>query len=267
MGEDHGSFRRGTKAAGARVMARFIVVLAVLSLLAPISPAPAEACGNAYIRRYVLPIAIRKVERVEALMAEGNVRGAHRIASDVARGVIGARAMDHDHDELTPGFWAEGIHYGDDPSPEREALLQTRHPERAAAIERRAKLLRAILVVRLDGQVTRDGNAARRVHPAVRMEQLTRAQADLASLVVEGEEEPRLAAYLAEANARLDPAAAPASLATLQNLASRDLVGDPLTWVALARLETDPGAREVALERCRTIVTRRADRVCVVPEA
>lgn len=243
----------------------FRTTLALLALLASsLAPAPAQACGNEIVRVYVLPIAVRRAERLERLIAQGNSRAAYRAAYEL-HGAIGGAAHALDTRGASEDLIGEGEWAAEEEGFGNETFRETRHPERAAALSRRVEMLLAILVIRVDGQITRSGGLARSVHADVSAEHMTHARATLARLLGEEEgENPRLVAYHAEAQASEEGAAA-AALATLRDIGARDLVTDPLTWVALAKLETGE-ARASALARCSNAVTRGASRVCRASE-
>lgn len=244
-------------------LALFLALIA-----ATLAPTPAAACGNEIIRVYVLPLAVRRAERLERLIAQGNSRAAYRAARELFDGIGDALALDSragSQDLIGRGEWtgedmtADG--WSAEAAGESEGFRATRHPERAAALSRRAEMLLAILVIRVDGQITRTGRLARSVHADVSAEHMTQARATLARLLSDEESEnPRLIAYNAEAQAS-EASGAAAALATLRDLGARDLVTDPLTWVALATLESGE-ARDSALARCSGAVTRGASRVC-----
>lgn len=227
---------------------------------ATLTPTPAAACGNEIVRVYVLPLAVRRAERLERLVARGNSRAAYRAARELFDAVGGyAHALDSRHASMD--LIGEGEWTASEMGEGGETFRETRHPERAAALSRRAEMLLAILVIRVDGQITRTGRLARSVHADVSAEHMTQARATLARLLSEEEgENPRLIAYNAEAQAG-EASGAAAALTTLQDLGARDLVTDPLTWVALATLESGE-ARDSALARCTNAVTRGASRVC-----
>ncbi|MFK8000963.1 MAG: hypothetical protein AB8H86_15315 [Polyangiales bacterium] len=239
---------------------RTFVALFTALLASSLTPAPAAACGNEIVRVYVLPIAVRRAERLERLMAQGNSRAAYRLAREL-EDAVGDNAFPLDSRDASEDLIVEGEWSATEMGDGGETFQETRHPERATALARRVKMLLAILVIRVDGQITRSGRLARSVHPDVRAEHMTEARAMLSWLVDDEENEnPRLIAYNAEAQAS-EPAAAANALATLRDLGARDLVTDPLTWVALAKLETGQ-ARTRALERCSNAVARGAARVC-----
>ena len=235
-----------------------LVALLLALVAVTLKAAPAAACGNEIVRVYVLPQAVQRAERVERLFAQGNSRGAYRAARELLDGIGDAHALDSraDSEELIEqGEWA-----AEENGDGGETFRETRNPEQAAALVQRAEMLVAILVIRVGGQITRTGRLARSVHADVSAEHLERARATLARLLGEDSASPRLLAYNAEAQASQASSAA-AALATLRDLGARDLVTDPLTWVALATLETGE-ARTQALARCSAMVTRGSARVC-----
>lgn len=236
---------------------RTILALGIVSLVGlgfGIGANGARACVNELVRLYLLPEGIRRVEGVERLIARGDTRRAYVAAHDVLSAIDGAEAIDRRGELLDGSSWADEIEEG-------LPVPATRHPDRARELEARAALLHAILVIRLDGQISRSGRPARHVHETVREEHLAGALAALEMARAAHADDPRVRAYHAEATAEADRATA---LATLRDLAARNLLGDPLSWVALASLETEESARETALGRCRTIVAARATRVCAV---
>ncbi|MEM6959612.1 MAG: hypothetical protein AAF645_28270, partial [Myxococcota bacterium] len=186
----------------------------------------------------------------------GQSRQAFRLANELLAGVSNAHALDRRGDWVDGDEWATEL--------EDAFLPNTQHPERAASVEARAAMLHAILMVRVDGQVSRRGRLARRVHVSVRTANLRAAHEALVAQQRTSPDDPRLSAYVAEAAVAVDASAAADSLATLRDLAQRDLIGDPLTWLALAALEEDAEARDAHLERCRNMVSRRANQVCAV---
>ncbi|MFK8000962.1 MAG: hypothetical protein AB8H86_15310 [Polyangiales bacterium] len=245
-------------------MKYFGLLLLALICALPANPAPASACMNEVIRVAVQPRDIRRAERIERLLARGNTRAAYRHARQLVDGLVaaqrGRRRGPRGRALLNP--WGSRDSGGRDNSGPSEGYGLIREGDEAelVAIGRRAEMLLAILVVRVDGKIARNGRVVRSVRAEERAAHLEQARATLARLLREEPNDPRLAAYDAEAQATV-AGNAPTSLETLRDLGARDLVTDPMTWVALANLESGD-AQSRALARCRTTVTRGAARVC-----
>lgn len=223
---------------------------------------PAQACGNSYIQVYLLPQAIRRIERVESLLARGRSRAAYAKLSSLPHIKGLHRKGDLQLVALKRrGPWLErGALYGEvDTMPGDRFRADTSKHE---ALRSRVLLLHAVLTARVDGQVSRrSGRLARRVHPKVRQRNLTEALATVTRLHKAASDDARIEAYFAEVALKADPSQAAAAKRSLRALAERDLLGDPGSWLALARVEAGDKA-ETALSRCRALAGKHARRAC-----
>lgn len=218
---------------------------------------------NEVIRVSVQPRDIQRAERIEGLLARGNTRAAYRNARHLVDDLIALQNSRPRSGSQVLNPWDDtnsGAARRSPVSADGYGLHRGEAESSFASIARRAEMLLAILVVRVDGNIGRNGRLARRVNAEEKEAHLQRARSTLARLLQEEPNDPRIAAYDAEAQATL-AINEETSLETLRDLGARDLVTDPLTWVALANLESGE-AQSQALARCRTAVTRGAARVC-----
>ena len=227
------------------------ILAALLVLQATTSTS--RACLNEYLTLYVLRTATQRAERIETRLSDGNASGALRDAYElfhVTSEGQPVRALDEGtgwHVEWPdePGM---GVPHG---LPEADGQ----------ALAHRAALLFAIVLVRVDGHMTRAGGPTRSVVPGLQAENWATAERLLGSDQVG--DDPRGQAYRAEARAR-HPEFVEESLATLHRLGAADLLSDPFSWLALARLTHDETERAHALERCAATASTRGARRCVL---
>lgn len=229
----------------------FLSLLAAL-LFVQATPTATRACGNTYLSLYVLRTATQRADRIEARLADGDARAAVRDAFELFNATNFGQPV-----RSLDGETAWHIEWPAEASDIPHALPR----EDGQALEHRAGLLYAIVLVRVDGNMTRSGSPARNVVAGLREENLTRAEGFLAPDEIG--DDPRGQAYRAEARAR-HPEFAEESLATLHRLGAADLLSDPFSWLALARLTHDETERAHALERCAATASRRGARRCVL---
>lgn len=245
------------------------VVTAWLSLGALVASlaasAPAAACGNSYIQYYVLSGARAQLESAERLLARGQLaaalRPAHEVVAAATEGtaVRSLSAALRQDNRIAAGAWRASV---------SEEMPQASPPTAAPAADStallaRARLLRGITIARMNGQLNSALTPLRRATPAQREARFQFALANLDAAVAANPTDPRALAYQVEARARRDPSAAAASRAALRSLAERDVLADPWSWAALARLEEDPARRAAALTRCAALAGRNAATACV----
>ncbi len=230
--------------------------LVAIACAAAISLAPAnqaQACLNEYARVYLLPRAVRTAERIESALAEGNARAAARDAIELYQAVQGEAYQSSD--------WVEdGELYGDAPEMGDSYGVEADAAE-TSALRRRAEVLYAVSVARVDGQITRANRLARRVSPSIRAEALAKAMDAIGTPLATN---PREVAYHAELLSVAEPSRANEAKRALEDLARRDLLTDPFSYRALAVLTTDTTRRAELVTRCETMASRRGARACAV---
>jgi len=234
-----------------------------LTLAAPTAP---SACGNSYIHYYLLSGATRALQATEAALLAGRFGGAvassNQIATVVEQGTpvrTFPGSFRGDFRDRIEGGWHININeaeLGDRTLP--EAPRSEREPLHA-----RARMLRGIAIARMNGQLNSVLTPLRRATAEQREARFQFALADLAAARAANPTDPRAEAYEAEARARHTPGPNPAALATLRGLGARDVLADPWSWAALARLEDNEAARTAALARCTAMAGRNAARACV----
>jgi len=240
-----------------------VSVVALVASLA--ASAPAAACGNNYIQYDVLSGARAQLDAAERLLARGQLaaalRPAHEVVTAATEGtaVRSLSAALRQDNGIPTGAWHASV--GED-------MPQASPPTAAPAVDAnallaRARLLRGITIARMNGQLNSTFTPIRRATPAQREARFQFALADLDAAVAANPTDPRALAYQAEARARRDPSAAAAARAALRSLAERDVLADPWSWAALARLEEDPARRAAALSRCADLAGRNAASACV----
>jgi hypothetical protein len=214
----------------------FLSLLAAL-LFVHATPRATRACLNEYVTLYVLRTATQRADRIETRLADGNASAAVRDASELFRVTADGQPV-----RTLDGETAWHVEWPADGSGDAPHTL----PEAdGRALAHRAALLFAIVLVRVDGNMTRAGGPARNVVAGLREENLAFAETLLA------------------ARAR-HPEFAEESLATLHRLGTAELLSDPFSWLALARLTHDETERAHALERCTATASRRGARRCVL---
>ena len=230
----------------------FLSLLAAL-LFVHATPRATRACLNEYVTLYVLRTATQRADRIETRLADGNASAAVRDASELFRVTADGQPV-----RTLDGETAWHVEWPADGGGDAPHTL----PEAdGRALAHRAALLFAIVLVRVDGNMTRAGGPARIVVAGLREENLALAETLLAADAIG--DDPRGQAYRAEARAR-HPEFAEESLATLHRLGTADLLSDPFSWLALARLTHDETERAHALERCIATASRRGARRCVL---
>jgi hypothetical protein len=219
--------------------ARIVGIVGWLGVgLSPVvAAAPARACGNAVMHADGV---VGHLVEADTLLAAGTTTDALRILRRV-------RATLDDADGSYA--WDDGGRF----SADREEI---------ARIEVRVATLLAVAIVRRDGAVDRRSmRPLRRVRPPARESALRWAVTQLAAAAGA---DPLARARYAEAQSHL-PDLEGEALATLTDLANRDLVPDAWGWRALATIRErrgETGPRDQALARCRTAAGAAAATVC-----
>jgi len=258
---DGGSFDRTMKARASAVTAWISVAALVASLAAR---EPAAACGNSYTHYYLLSGARSQLESAERLLARAQLSSAlrlvHPVATTASEGtaVRSLSAALRETSGAAPGDWHVNA-----PDEAVETPPPAAPVADANALLARARLLRGIIIARMNGQLNSTLTPLRRATPAQREARFQFALADLDAAVAANPTDPRALAYQAEARARRDPSGAAAARTVLRGLAQRDVLADPWSWAALARLEEDPAQRAAALARCTALAGRNAASACV----
>lgn len=234
-------------------MRRALVSILATLLLLQATTSGSRACMNEYLTLYVLRTATQRADRVESRLVDGNASAGLRDAYElfqVTREGQPVRSLD--------GETSWHVEWPVDGGGDVPHTLPAADGQALAA---RASLLLAIVLVRVDGRMTRAGGPARSVVASLREENLALAETQLE--VDHIGDDPRGQAYRAEARAR-HPEHVEESLATLHRLGAADLLSDPFSWLALARLTHDETERAHALERCTATASRRGARHCVL---
>ncbi len=234
-------------------MRHFFITLLAALLVQATTTRHARACLNEYITLYVLRTATQRADRIETRLADGNPRAAAQDAYELYNVTREGRPV-----RLLGGQTAWHVEWPAAGGPPVRHALPEADGE---ALARRAALLLGITLVRVEGNVGPEGYLVRGVIPALRAQHLALAE----RLLVTDEigDDPRREAYRAEARAR-HPEFAEESLATLHRLGTADLLSDPFSWLALARLTHDEAERAHALERCTATASRRGASRCVL---
>lgn len=224
---------------------------------------PAAACGNDYIDFYTIAGARTFLSTVERNIARGSLGTALRQSREAVEFTTSGTAVTTITRDLRDA--------GESVAPWRinaSASSADGYAPHAPDAERdtvraRARLLRGIVIARMNGQLNSAFTPIRNASAQQRTARFTFAIEDITAAVQNNGSDPRAQAYLAEARARLDPSAnGAAALTVLRGLAQRDVLPDAGSWAMLSRLETDPTQSATYLARCRTMAGGFAPNVC-----